>query len=190
MQFVFHLSPLQAQTSFIHSPGTPSLQLFIVSPPLIFSCLIASLSNSPEIPWILSVYETRLSLHSHHVSFSVLLFCSRSPLHLQSMHRSREMFYFYRGTVSNMWGIMDFWMSGELYNIKKVKINWLPLMCIFIFLSEHHFDSQTSSFTTVPHTYLKTQRFVKCELYYSLSHYNLLILWHFMTEQDKVPHHF
>lgn len=48
-----------SSSDFFHSPGTPSLRLFIASPPLILSCLVASLSNSPEIPWIVSVYETR-----------------------------------------------------------------------------------------------------------------------------------
>lgn len=43
----------------IDSPRTRSLQLFIASP-LVLSCLVASLSNSPERAWqIVSVHETR-----------------------------------------------------------------------------------------------------------------------------------
>lgn len=63
---------------FIDSPGTRSLQLFIASPSLFLSCLVASLSNSPErLADCFSAWDQIITLQSLCQLFSFLFLLSR-----------------------------------------------------------------------------------------------------------------
>lgn len=141
--FVFTSLSFQLSLFFIDSPGTCSLQLFIASPSLVLSCLVTSLSNSPEnLADCFSAWDQIITLQSFCQPFSllvsslsagaVLMWRNASSLQLDIVSRKPQTSG--SGKPCNK--------TKTLFQCKNDSIDyllWAKFLCLHIIFTARHF---------------------------------------------------